>query len=39
MTGPCVDFRSRTCMDVHWRYPQNPARVESVRSQNRKYHP
>ena len=32
MTGPCVDFRSRTCMDVHWRYPQNPARLEPHRS-------
>ena len=32
MTGPCVDFRSRTCMDVHWRYSQNPARLEPHRS-------
>ena len=30
MTGPWVDFRSRTCMDVLCQSPQNPVRVEPI---------
>ena len=30
MTGPWVDSRSRTCMDVLCQSPQNPARLEPM---------